>query len=120
MNIEEGISELKLETFFRNTDQHKMAILILDELDMIAGTITSKKSGLDKRISSLLASLIDKMGSNVYIIGLSNRLHAIDPSFLRSGRIDDIMEIVIKLPEQRYAILQIVTKRSLKKISIMK
>ncbi|CAO3616280.1 unnamed protein product [Mucor hiemalis] len=108
---EEGISELKLETFFRNTDQHKLAILILDELDMIAGTITSKKSGLDMRISSLLASLIDKMGSNVYIIGLSNRLHAIDPSFLRSGRIDDIMEIVIKLPEQRYAILQIVTKQ---------
>lgn len=90
-----------------------MSILILDELDMIAGFITSKKSGLDMRLSSLLASLIDKMGSNVYVIGLTNRLHAIDPSFLRSGRIDDVREIVVKLPEQRYAILQIVTKGSL-------
>lgn len=86
-----------------------MSILILDDIDMLTGKWTSKKSALDMRISSLLLSLIDQL-KDAYIIGLTSRLHAIDPSFLRSGRIDDLKEITIKLPEQRYAILQIVTK----------
>lgn len=87
-----------------------MSILILDEFDMIAGKLTSKKGSLDMRISSMLMSLIDGLNDNVFVIGLSSRLHAVDPSFLRSGRLDDIQEIIIKLPEQRYDILKIITK----------
>lgn len=86
-----------------------MSILILDEFDMIAGKLSSKKGSLDMRISSMLMTLIDG-STNVFIIGLSSRLHAVDPSFLRSGRLDDIQEIIIKLPEQRYDILKIITK----------
>jgi ATP-dependent 26S proteasome regulatory subunit len=89
-----------------------MSILILDDIDMLMGKWTSKKSGLDMRISSILLSLIDQL-KDAYIIGLTSRLHAIDPSFLRSGRLDDLKEITIKLPEQRFAILQIVTKSSI-------
>lgn len=76
---------------------------------MIAGKWTSKKSALDMRISSMLMSLIDNI-PNVFVIGLSSRLHAIDPSFTRSGRLDDVQEIIIKLPRQRYEILDIITK----------
>lgn len=60
----------------------------------------------------MLLSLIDTM-DNAYIIGLTSRLHAIDPSFIRSGRLDDLQELIIKLPEQRYAILDILTKSKL-------
>jgi SpoVK/Ycf46/Vps4 family AAA+-type ATPase len=103
-----------LKNFFHQVnDENEMSIIILDEFDMIAGKLTSKKSGLDMRISSMLMSLIDNSKNNVFIIGLSSRLHAIDPSFLRSGRLDDIQEIIIKLPEQRYQILNIITKSKL-------
>lgn len=103
------MSESKLLEFFEQANQHDFSILIIDELDMIAGKWSSKKSALDIRISSILLSLIDTT-KNAYIIGLTSRLHAIDPSFIRSGRLDDLQEIIIKLPEQRYDILDIVTK----------
>ncbi|KAL7316006.1 hypothetical protein PS15m_005155 [Mucor circinelloides] len=106
---EEGVSESTLFNFFNQTKNHAMSILILDEIDMIAGKWTSKKSDLDMRLSSMLMSCIDNV-SNAYVIGMTSRLHAIEPAFLRSGRLDDLQEIVINTPEQRYAILAIVTK----------
>lgn len=42
--------------------------------------------------------------------GTTSRLHAIDPVFIRSGRLDMVVEIATKLPQQRYEILQIITK----------
>lgn len=109
VHVEEGVSESTLFNFFNQTKNHAMSILILDEIDMIAGKWTSKKSDLDMRLSSMLMSCIDNM-SNAYVIGMTSRLHAIEPAFLRSGRLDDLQEIVINTPEQRYAILAIVTK----------
>lgn len=108
--LEEGASESKLKQVFEKASQDKTSIIVLDEIDMIAGKLTSKKANLDMRISSILMSLIDELKKNVFIIGLSSRLHAIDPAFLRSGRLDDVQEIIIKLPEQRYEILNIMTK----------
>ena len=86
-----------------------MSILILDEIDMIAGNWTSKKSDLDMRLSSMLMSCVDNL-HNAFVIGITSRLHAIEPAFLRSGRLDDLQEIIINSPEQRYGILNIITK----------
>ncbi|CEP08698.1 hypothetical protein [Parasitella parasitica] len=108
---EEGVSETKLLRFFHQTKNHSMSIVILDEIDMIAGNWTSKKSDLDMRLSSMLMSCIDNL-QNAYVIGITSRLHAIEPAFLRSGRLDDIQEIVINSPQQRYDILDIITKRN--------
>lgn len=108
--IEEGASETKLSKVFERANQDKSSIIILDEIDMIAGKLTSKKASLDMRISSILMSLIDGLNSGVFVMGLTSRLHAVDPSFLRSGRLDDVQEIVIKLPEQRYDVLNIITQ----------
>ncbi|OBZ87913.1 hypothetical protein A0J61_04039 [Choanephora cucurbitarum] len=106
----EGVSELKLLSFFEQAKQHNdLTLLILDEMDMLASKWTSKKSPLDMRLSSLFMSLIDK-SDNIFLIGLTSRLHAIEPAFIRSGRLDDVQEIVIKYPEQRYEILNIITK----------
>ncbi|KAI9264680.1 P-loop containing nucleoside triphosphate hydrolase protein [Helicostylum pulchrum] len=107
---EEGASETKLSKVFERANQDKNSIIILDEIDMIAGKLTSKKASLDMRISSILMSLIDGLNSGVFVMGLTSRLHAVDPSFLRSGRLDDVQEIIIKLPEQRYEVLNIITQ----------
>lgn len=107
--VEEGVSESALFDFFNQAKRHAMSLLILDEIDMIAGKWTSKKSDLDMRLSSMLMSCIDNV-SNAYVIGMTSRLHAIEPAFLRSGRLDDLQEIIINTPEQRYAILSIITQ----------
>ncbi|KAI8878413.1 AAA-domain-containing protein [Backusella circina FSU 941] len=110
---EEGVSEIKLEGFFKQANNHSMSILVIDEVDMISSR--SKKSALDRRISSMLMYLIDQLNqpeSNhyVFVIAITSRLHSIDPCFLRSGRLDFIQELIIKLPEQRLSILNIITE----------
>jgi SpoVK/Ycf46/Vps4 family AAA+-type ATPase len=70
--LEEGVSERKLESFFKQVNKHPMSILVLDEVDMISSR--SKKSALDRRISSMLMYLIDQLNQleskhYVYVIG---------------------------------------------------
>ncbi|RCH95460.1 Spermatoproteinsis associated protein 5 [Rhizopus azygosporus] len=81
-----------------------------NEIDIISGRASTRKSKLDIRIFSVLLHLIDQLGKNGFIIGTTSRLHAIDPVFIRSGRLDMVVEIATKLPQQRYEILQIITK----------
>ena len=45
------------------------------------------------------------------MLGLTSRLHAMDDSFLRAGRLDDVQEILIKTPQSRREILDIMTQR---------
>ncbi|KAI7863961.1 P-loop containing nucleoside triphosphate hydrolase protein [Spinellus fusiger] len=71
---EEGASEAKLKSIFTTALQHKTSILILDEMDILAGTLT-KATGLEARLGSLLLSLIDTMptkeGHCIFVIGNS-------------------------------------------------
>ncbi|KAI9251726.1 P-loop containing nucleoside triphosphate hydrolase protein [Sporodiniella umbellata] len=107
---EEGASELELTNFFEQSKSHDMCILVLDEIDIIAGKWSSRKSSLDIRILSILTQLIDQSEHNVFILATTSRLHEIDPRFLRSGRLDILQELSIKRPHQRHEILKIVTK----------
>jgi ATP-dependent 26S proteasome regulatory subunit len=90
-----------------------MALVIVDEWDMLAGKLIKSKTGLDTRVTSMMQSCIDDNQGQVFILALTNRLHAIDPSFLRSGRLDDVQELVIKFPSQRYDILTLLTQRKI-------
>ncbi|CAO3622952.1 unnamed protein product [Cunninghamella echinulata] len=109
---EEGLSEKKLQTTFEIAKNgNDLALIIIDELDMVAPKLTKNKSGLDTRILSTLLSCIDQLSPHLFIIGITNRLHAIDPCVLRSGRLDHRYELVVKLPSQKYSILEILTKK---------
>ncbi|CAO3645125.1 unnamed protein product [Cunninghamella blakesleeana] len=110
---EEGESEKKLQSTFEQPKKNgnDLALIIIDELDMVAPNLTKNKSGLDTRILSTLLSCIDNLPPNQFIIGLTNRLHAIDPCVLRSGRLDLRYELLVKLPSQRYSILEVLTEK---------
>ncbi|SAM08560.1 hypothetical protein [Absidia glauca] len=109
---EEGASETKLRAVFDAAKAHStMALVIVDEWDMLAGKLIKSKTGLDTRVTSMMQSCIDDNQGQVFILALTNRLHAIDPSFLRSGRLDDVQELVVKFPSQRYDILTLLTQR---------
>jgi SpoVK/Ycf46/Vps4 family AAA+-type ATPase len=69
MLLEEGVSEMKLVQFFEKVKQHEAAILIIDEIDIISGRASARKSKLDIRIFSVLLHLIDQLGQNGFIIG---------------------------------------------------
>ncbi|KAI9269269.1 P-loop containing nucleoside triphosphate hydrolase protein [Phascolomyces articulosus] len=109
---EQGASEAKLLRVFNDIKQD--SIVILDEIDLLAGSLKGKKGDLDVRIASMLLSILDRLNQKspfIYIIGLTSRLHAMDSSFLRAGRLDDVQEILIKTPQSRREILEIMTQR---------
>ena len=128
---EQGASEKKLLRLFDDIDQD--SIVILDEIDLLAGSLKGKKGDLDVRMASALMSILDRLNQArpfVYVIGnktvhfkfyssyshcfvgLTSRLHAIDPCFLRAGRLDDVVEMNVKTAQARREILDIMTQRT--------
>ncbi|GBB91358.1 hypothetical protein RclHR1_01860012 [Rhizophagus clarus] len=115
---DEGEGENELYLIFESMMNHYQAsIIILDEIDIITDKIASICTGVESKLYSMLIKLIDSINSNdlykgqIFIIGLTNRLYAINNNLYRSGRLDKIYELNIKKPEQRLQILKIITKK---------
>ncbi|KAI9139500.1 P-loop containing nucleoside triphosphate hydrolase protein [Paraphysoderma sedebokerense] len=111
---DEGSSERRLFSVFHNSFIKVPRIIILDELDMIAGKTSNdmtKNTGLESRVQSLFLSLLDSVNCEkgiapLFIIGLTNRLHALDPRITRPGRLDEIFEIPNLSADGRYQVLK--------------
>ncbi|CAO3563641.1 unnamed protein product [Mortierella alpina] len=107
------------ENYLRNAfaallTRGRASILILDEIDMIASKRTSRK-GVEAKLFATLLHLVDSInlsttGSKIFVIALTNRLHAVDSSLTRSGRLDKVFDLHLKGVEQRLQVLKIVSK----------
>ncbi|KAF9958170.1 hypothetical protein BGZ72_000777 [Mortierella alpina] len=116
------------ENFLRNAfaallNRGKASILILDEVDMIASKRTSRK-GVEAKLFATLLHLVDSInlsatGSKIFVIALTNRLHAVDSSLTRSGRLDKVFDLHLKGVEQRLQVLKIVSKDPKEKPEIL-
>lgn len=116
---DEGSSERRLSSVFQNTFIKVPKIIILDELDMIAGKTSNdmtNNTGLESRVQSLFLGLLDSVNCEkgliaapLFIIGLTNRLHALDPRITRPGRLDEIFEIPNLSADGRYQVLERLT-----------
>jgi ATP-dependent 26S proteasome regulatory subunit len=104
-----GESERKLRDIFDRAKQLQPSIVLIDEID----AISSDRDGMRQHhdvvlISQLLALLdgIEELG-NVFVVGTTNRLEAIDPAIRRPGRFD--YHICVPLPDAagRRAILSV-------------
>ncbi|KAF9089336.1 hypothetical protein BGX23_006756 [Mortierella sp. AD031] len=110
-----GASENYLRSAFSSLlAQNKASIVILDEVDMIASSRSSRK-GVEAKLFATLLHLVDSIhmsstGNKVFIIALTNRLHAVDSSLVRSGRLDKVYDLHLKGIEQRLGALRILSK----------
>ncbi|KAG0375608.1 hypothetical protein BGX24_008872 [Mortierella sp. AD032] len=117
-----GASESYLRSAFSSLlAQNKASIVILDEVDMIASSRSSRKgtlinmSSVEAKLFATLLHLVDSInmqptGNRVFIIALTNRLHAVDSSLVRSGRLDKVYDLHLKGVEQRLGALKILAK----------
>jgi ATP-dependent metalloprotease FtsH len=64
------------------------AIVFIDEIDAISGTMTDTGSHRTTALNQLLMELDGFSASNVITIGATNRENELDPAFMRSGRFD--------------------------------
>ncbi|KAK9729674.1 hypothetical protein K7432_000081 [Basidiobolus ranarum] len=109
---EEGSSEKYLESLFDEISNSKFGIVVLDELDTITSPKFKKSTNVEGRLFSKLIGMIDSIGvtRNLFVIGITNRLHAISISLMRSGRLDCLYELNYTRWEQRERVLRLITK----------
>uniref|UniRef100_A0A183CEM4 Nuclear VCP like n=1 Tax=Globodera pallida TaxID=36090 RepID=A0A183CEM4_GLOPA len=116
-----GESERKIRTLFSEAKIASPALLLIDDIDVIAAKRENAQREMERRIVTQLIASIDELsscengrtedGGHVLVIGTTNRLEVLDASLRRAGRFD--REIALGMPGQRarMEILKIVTRQ---------
>uniref|UniRef100_A0A914HZJ2 AAA+ ATPase domain-containing protein n=1 Tax=Globodera rostochiensis TaxID=31243 RepID=A0A914HZJ2_GLORO len=116
-----GESERKIRTLFSEAKIAAPALLLIDDIDVIAAKRENAQREMERRIVTQLIASIDELsscengraedGGHVLVIGTTNRLEVLDASLRRAGRFD--REIALGMPGQRarIEILKIVTRQ---------
>ena len=107
-----GESEERLREVFKQAQENAPSIVLIDEIDSIAPKREEVTGEVEKRVVSQLLSLMDGMQARgkVVVIGVTNRINAIDPALRRPGRFDREIEIGVPSRAARLEILQIHTR----------
>jgi len=107
-----GDSEANLRRAFEEAEKNAPAIIFIDEIDSIAPKRDKTNGELERRIVSMLLTLMDGMGKRgqVVVIGATNRVNTIDPALRRFGRFDREIEMGVPDATGRLEIMHIHTK----------
>ena len=93
LNMYIGESEANVRKVFQRARDAKPCVIFFDELDSVApkrGNLGDSGGVMDRIVSQLLAELDGmsggKGGTDVFVIGATNRPDLLDPALLRPGR----------------------------------
>jgi transitional endoplasmic reticulum ATPase len=104
-----GDSERILRDIFRHASDSSRSVIVIDELDSIAGQRTDDSHEASKRIVATLLTLMDGFDrtTNVVVVATTNRIDDVDIALRRPGRFD--WEIRFSMPtiEDRTDILRV-------------
>merc|ERR1711997_436230 len=107
-----GDSEANLRRAFEEAEKNAPAIIFIDEIDSIAPKRDKTNGELERRIVSMLLTLMDglKGRGQVVVIGATNRVNVIDQALRRFGRFDREIEMGVPDATGRLEILHIHTR----------
>src|SRR3954452_2645329 len=113
-----GVGASRVRDLFKQAKEASPAIVFIDELDAVgrsrSGNVGGLSGGNDEREQTLNQILTEMdgfdAGTNVIVLGATNRPEVLDPALLRPGRFD--RRIAVQPPDKsgRVAILQIHTR----------
>jgi len=113
-----GVGASRVRDLFKQAKEAAPAIIFIDELDAIgrsrSGNISGLSGGNDEREQTLNQILTEmdgfEPGTNVIVLGATNRPEILDPALLRPGRFD--RRIAVNPPDRpgRVKILEIHTR----------
>ncbi|GLJ11491.1 hypothetical protein SUGI_0168810 [Cryptomeria japonica] len=94
-----GEAEQQLKLLFEEAQRNQPSIIFFDEIDGLAPVRSSKQEQIHNSIVSTLLALMDGLDSRgqLVLIGVTNRIDAIDGALRRPGRFD--REFVFSLPD---------------------
>lgn len=96
-STEEAVSNL-----FENAIKSAPSLVLIDEVDILCPNRAQRIGENDKKLLSALSKSFDKLNecnSKVFLLGATNKLDSVDPSFRRCGRFD--RELEVPTPNQR-------------------
>ncbi|KAG1934617.1 ATPase family protein 2 homolog [Pimephales promelas] len=104
-----GETEARLREIFTQASQRQPSIIFIDELDALCPKREGSQNEVEKRVVATLLTLMDGIasaGSQLLVLGATNRPHAVDPALRRPGRFDCELEIGVPDAAGRMEILQ--------------
>jgi len=119
LNMYIGESEANVRKVFQRARDAKPCVIFFDELDSVApkrGNFGDSGGVMDRIVSQLLAELdgmsSGKGGTDVFVIGATNRPDLLDPALLRPGRFDRMLYLGVSQTHQAQAdILEALTRK---------
>ncbi|KAJ3015604.1 peroxisomal assembly protein [Thoreauomyces humboldtii] len=116
LNMYIGESEANVRKVFQRARDARPCVVFFDELDSVAPKRGEKgdSGGVMDRIVSQLLAEIDGMGggSDVFVIGATNRPDLLDPALLRPGRFDKLLYLgVSETHDAQLNILEALTRK---------
>lgn len=116
LNMYVGESERAVRTCFRRARNSAPCVIFFDEFDALCPRRTSQDHNGAARVVNQLLTEMDGIESRegVFVLAASNRPDIIDPAVLRPGRLDRVMYVGMPAKEDRYDILQKLTKSGTK------
>lgn len=78
----------RIRALYSQARKSPAAIVFIDEIDAISGTMTEQGNHRTKELNQLLVELDGLSRSNVITVGATNNEASLDPAFMRSGRFD--------------------------------
>ncbi|NJL71826.1 MAG: AAA family ATPase [Candidatus Competibacteraceae bacterium] len=91
-----GEGSNRIRSIYTQARKSPAAIVFIDEIDSIAGTVTDVGSSRTDELNQILVELDGIGRSNVVTIGATNMEEKLDPAFFRSGRFD--RKVYVGLP----------------------
>ncbi|KAK7140851.1 hypothetical protein R3I93_015097 [Phoxinus phoxinus] len=104
-----GETEARLREIFTQASQRQPSIIFIDELDALCPKREGSQNEVEKRVVATLLTLMDGIasaGSQLLVLGATNRPHAVDAALRRPGRFDCELEIGVPDAGGRMEILQ--------------
>lgn len=116
LNMYVGESERAVRTCFRRARNSAPCVIFFDEFDALCPRRTSQDNNGAARVVNQLLTEMDGIESRegVFVLAASNRPDIIDPAVLRPGRLDRVMYVGMPGREDRFDILQKLTKNGTK------
>jgi len=109
-----GEGSARIRNLYNQARKSPAAIIFIDEIDALAGTMTEMGSNRTNELNQILVELDGIGRSNVITIGATNQEQELDPAFLRTGRFD--RKLYLGLPDAPAR--KLIFERYLKKIKL--
>lgn len=94
-----GESEKNIRNLFKDAKENAPSVIVIDEIDAIAGSRDKASKDMERRIVSELLSCLDKLPNDVFVIATTSRPETLETAIRRSGRFDS--EISLPVPDEK-------------------